>query len=287
MRNFDFFHPLTVIVFFAFAAGIPMFAMDPVIAVLSFLGAVSFDIYRSESQKHHLFLLSALILMIALNPLLNNNGTTVLFFINDTPISLEALIYGTVSGISLISAIYWFSSFSKIMTSDKTIYLFGKISPKIALLASSAIRFTPLFSERYKRVRITQQAMGLAKCDTIIEKIRFEARVLSIMITWATEHGIITAESMESRGFGQKRRTCFSFYKFGTADVLYVILFTVTGFASVVLALPSNTIFYPVFQSQPDVFSYVGYAFYALLAFLPLIIEFSESLRWKYLLSKI
>ena len=42
--------------------------------------------------------------------------------------------------------------------------------------------------------------------------------IFSIMVTWALENAIETADSMKSRGYGLKGRTAFSIYRFDKRD---------------------------------------------------------------------
>ena len=42
------------------------------------------------------------LLMAFANPLLVHNGETVLFFMNDNPVTLEAMIYGGMSSLMIV-----------------------------------------------------------------------------------------------------------------------------------------------------------------------------------------
>ena len=86
------------------------------------------------ANVHRIFVILLFLVSSLINPLFNQNGMTVLLFINDTPITLEALVYGIFSSLTLVSVIVWFFTFSSVMTSEKIIYIFGRISPKTALV---------------------------------------------------------------------------------------------------------------------------------------------------------
>ena len=46
------------------------------------------------------------------------------------------------------------------------------------------------------------------------KKIRYALNMVSILVTWALENAIETADSMKSRGYGLRGRTAFSIYRF-------------------------------------------------------------------------
>lgn len=62
---------------------------------------------------------------------------------NDNPVTLEAVCYGFAVGVMIMSVFYWFKCFNAVMSSDKFIYLFGRVIPKLALLLSMTLGFIP------------------------------------------------------------------------------------------------------------------------------------------------
>ena len=101
-----------------------------------------------------------LFMVVALmNPLFNHYGVTVLFYLyNGTPVTLESVVYGLAMAVMLCEVIIWFQCYNKIMTSDKFIYLFGRVIPGFSLILSMCLRFVPRFKNRMKvyRRRITK-----------------------------------------------------------------------------------------------------------------------------------
>jgi energy-coupling factor transport system permease protein len=152
-----------------------MFSQNPVLLLLGFFGAFVFALVQSRppSKKGHLFYFILFLILTVINPLVSHNGKTVLFVINDSPITLEALIFGAVSAGILVTVLYLFRSFSEIMTRDKLLYVFGSLSPKLALGLSMALRYVALLSDRAKKISESQRALGLYKEDNIIDKTNF------------------------------------------------------------------------------------------------------------------
>ncbi len=287
MKGFTSLHPVTVLIYFLFVLSVPMFTLDPVIALISLFTSVLFDILlqkRMGGKYIFVFLLFAVSAIV--NPLFNQNGITVLFFINDTPITLEAFVYGIFSSLTIVGVIVWFFSFSHIMTSEKILCIFGRLSPKTALVISMTLRFVPLFLKNYKKTENALRCTGIYNADTFFGLLKLKIRAFSALLTQSAEYGIITADSMEVRGYGKGKRTFFSVYRFNITEALLCLLFALLGIFCI---LTLNTVqFYPVLSGYDVLSSNVfAYTAYLILASVPVILTVSEGIRWKYLLSKI
>lgn len=289
MRTFEDRNPVAVALYFLCAAGVVMFSMDPVLIGLSLLGALALFLMRNGRQggRTHLFTLGLFLLMTLINPLVSHGGLTVLFVMNHNPVTLEALCYGAAAAGMAAAVLYWFRSFSQIMTSDRLLYLFGALSPKLALILSMALRYVPLFGRQWRKTRQTQTALGLYREDSLIASLRSSLLVFSVMITWALENGVVTADSMAARGYGTGRRTQFSIFRFTWRDALLtaasLLLAGLTLWAS--SRFPFG--YYPVLSVPSGGALSAGYACYALLVLLPLIIDAKEAIRWRCLRSGI
>ena len=119
----------------------------------------------------------------------------------------------------LFIMILWFSCYNQIMTSDKFIYLFGRIIPAMSLMLSMALRFVPHFIAQLKVIRNGQKCVGMDVSNgKWFKKVRYALNMVSILVTWALENAIETADSMKSRGYGLKGRTAFSIYRLNRRD---------------------------------------------------------------------
>ena len=54
----------------------------------------------------------------------------------------------------------WFSSYNEIMTSDKFVYLFGRVIPALSLVLSMTLRFVPKFKAQMQTVMEAQRCGG-------------------------------------------------------------------------------------------------------------------------------
>lgn len=292
MKSFGDHNPIAVFVFYAAATVIVMFSMDPVLLALSILGAAGlyFVNMGRAGWKGFWFYLAVPVVFGLCNPLFNHNGVTVLFVLNNNPVTLESACYGLAMGVMISGVMLWFRTFSRIMTSDKLLYLFGSVSPKLALILSMTLRYIPLFRRQIQKTRQAQTALGLYKEDNIVDTFRGGVRIFSVMVSWALENGVITADSMTARGYGVGRRSHFAIFRFRREDGVLLCASLVLA-ALTLLAMGTGAVayeWYPVMTAaEPSVLRWVAYLSYGALCALPVILEGKEALRWRSLHSAI
>lgn len=284
-------HPVAFAAQVLSSVAVAVCTLNPAILLLSLSAAFTTLFLRERPPKRGELLLPLAILLIfpPVNALLSHNGLTVLFVVNDTLITLEALLYGAVMGLSVAASLLWFLYFSAVMTSDKLLCLLGKLSPRAALVLSMSIRYVRLFSRQARRIEESQTALGLYREENLPDCLRGKLRVFSVLVTWALENGIVTADSMAARGYGSGKRTSFSVFRFGRRDLCYLVLSLLLAAVSLLSLLLSPAYsFYPTLSSLPVTpLAVAGYTAYALLAFLPAIIETEDALKWKFLQRRI
>ena len=285
-------NPIAAFLWLLAAAGIAMFCMNPVLLAMSVLGAAVYFLLRNPDTRlrDHAFYFILFIISAVANPIFSHNGATVLFVVNHNPITLEAFWYGLALGGMILAALYWFRSFQQIMTSDKLLYVFGSALPKLTLILSIALRYIPLLKQQARQVRDSQKALGLFRDENMIDRLKGEIRIFSVLVSWALENGIITADSMAGRGYGIGRRTRFALFCFRLRDgamcIACILLSGMTIWGAASGALECS--FYPRFYlPAPDATGAAAYIAYALLAFTPALLELEERIRWKSLKSKI
>ena len=289
MRRFHDNNPIAVTLYYLSVTAISMFTMNPVILMISLISSVlSFCLYTTGSARSHIFSLTLFVVLCAINPLINHNGATVLFYLNDRPFTLEATVYGVVAATMVTASLYWLRLFSGAMSSDKLLYRFGRFSPKLALILSMAIRYVELLRHRWRKIQNAQKAFGLYDDGNLIDALRGRARVLSILMTWTLENGIITAESMDARGYGVGRRTSFKLYKLRVPDMILILITAALTALTVGGITRSHVDYYPTITMQlGDPLSIAGYIGFGMLTLLPIILNTKEAIRWRYLRSEI
>lgn len=287
MKAFSNFHPAALFAYFLAVLAVSMFVFNPVYLAISFAG--SFLLLAvlnsfSDTLKSLFKLLPFLILITAFNPLFSHNGVTPMFFINDNAVTLEAFVYGGIMALMILCVIFWFKAFNIIFDSEKILFLFGKISPKISLVFSMALHFIPSFSRYFK------EELAVQKSTDYKSKIRLYTSCFSSVVTYSLESSVDTAGSMSARGYGVQRPVMFSRFRFKISDLLLlmaVIILSAVTFCSVVLKNTAFFVYPEIVLQSPNALSIMSYTAFALLCFLPGIYEIKEDLKWKYSVSRI
>ncbi len=293
MKAFANYHPFVLLIYFLSVLLVAMFVSNPILQTFALLGGVLFCLMlqrRSETVRSIGFYVPLFLMVAITNPLFSHNGVTILFFLNGNPVTLEAFIYGIAIAVMVIGVMMWCKCYSEIMTSDKFLYLFGKLVPKLSLILSMTLRFIPMFKRQMHKVSCAQKAMGLYSSKSFVYKIRSGMRVFMAMISWSLENSIETAASMKARGYGIKGRTSFSLFRFYAGDgILLTVCILLLGITVAGTAMGETSFYYYPQISQLNLSPYAitVYAAFSLLSFLPFIIEAKEALVWKYYISKI
>lgn len=282
-------HPIINFTYFAAVIGFGMFFLHPVYLSISFLGALSYGFWLNGWRSFR-FTLAVLLpmtsLVVLVNTLFNHSGMTTLFYLKDNPITLESILYGGAAGMMLATILLWFSSYNVVMTSDKFVYLFGRVLPAASLIFSMVLRFVPRFKAQIKIISNAQKCIGRDLSNgTLLQRASHGMKILSIMVTWALENAIDTADSMKSRGYGLPGRTSFSMYRFDLRDrsVLAVLVLLIAGvLVGSFLGHSSMQYFPSVKLTEVTEVSLISYLIYGLLCFLPMILDLGEERKWKH-----
>ena len=298
MRNkdaFSAFHPIINFLYYALVLLFSMCLLHPVYLAISLTGALAYAI-TLNGQKAVRLAVMGLLPMAALaalvNPAFNHEGMTILTYLSSgNPLTLESMLYGVAAAGMLASVVLWFSSYNEVMTSDKFVYLFGRIIPALSLVLSMALRFIPKFKAQMQGVREAQACIGRdTKNGSVIQRIGNAVKIFSIMVTWSLENAIETADSMRARGYGLPGRTAFSIYRFDGRDkaALAWLCFCGTYLISGWLAGGMDFRYYPTVKSAPFTPMTVSFMLvYLALVFTPVILDRKEDRLWKSLQSTI
>ena len=288
-------HPAVIAVYYILLLIIIMISNSPVFLITAAVFGLIYGMIH-RGLRHALRQLRIAILIILFVALINgfftHNGGTVLFYIGAQRITKEAFLYGANMSLVIIAAIFWFSSFNVIMTSDKLIHVFGKLVPVIGLVISMVFRFIPLLQQRLSEIQAGQAALGKERIKGIIGKIRQYTKEVSTLISWSLEASIESADSMTARGYGLKGRTSYSIFKIERPDVAALII-TVISAAAVLVGYQfkiGKLSFYPFIVKVKEVSFWLEAAVYLaflVMLLLPVVIDFYGELKWKRSLSKI
>ena len=289
INSFENYHPLVNFYYFSFVIVCSMFFMHPIFLIISLTSAFIYSVVlkgRRALKFNILYMLPLMLITALINPAFNHEGVTILFYLKGgNPITLESIVYGMVAATMFISVIVWFSCYNEIMTSDKFIYLWGRIIPSLSLIFSMVLRFVPKYKAQIKVISNAQKAIGRdVTKGNIIRRARNGIKILSIMVTWALENAIETADSMKARGYGLKGRTSFSNFKFSKRDKIVLFLMIVLSLIVIIgVLMQVNRIrYFPRIKiARNTIFTIIVDISYFLFCVMPIILTVIDEIRWK------
>jgi energy-coupling factor transport system permease protein len=286
--SFSGFHPIINFTYFTCVILFSMILIHPLCLGLSLCCAFVYSINlngRKAIRFNFIFLLPMLLVMALVNPAFNHEGETILAYLrNGNPLTLESILYGVAAAAMIAAVIAWFSCYNTVMTSDKFIYLFGRVIPASSLILSMALRFVPRFREQIKVISAAQKCVGRDVSNgSVPQRIRHGITILSIMVTWALENAIETADSMKSRGYGLPGRTAFSIFRFDSRDKKALAFLLGTG-AYVVAGIFAGGLYFRYFPSVKGSFTPYTWSVilaYLTLALMPVAVNLWYDHKWK------
>ena len=285
--GFELCHPAVNLIYFtAVIYGMICFK-HPIFLIISFLSAVAYSIKRNgvKAAVFDAVLIPMTGAFALYYSTYNHFGVTVIEqnFIGNN-ITLESLIYGAVIGFTVSGVMIWFSCVYSVFTTDKVVYLFGKLSPKLSLLFSILLRMVPRIKNEAKKINTAQRGIGRGvNQGNVFARIRNCIRIFSILITWTIDSLSLTSESMQSRGSLLRGRKAFSIYRFDNRDRAYVIVMFIGLTLTMMGVLLSQTkiVYDPKIIITPITsISFVLYVGYAVLCLMPLMLELYTEYRF-------
>jgi len=293
--TFSTYHPAVNFLYFTLVLLFSMFFMHPACLGISLLCAFCYSVYLNGKKALRFnvkYMLPMLIVTALINPAFNHEGGTILTYLRDgNPLTLESITYGIAAAVMLITVICWFSCYNAVMTSDKFVYLFGRVIPALSLILSMTLRFVPRFKAQLKVVSNAQRCIGRDVSNgSLLQRAKHGIRILSVMVTWALENAIETADSMKSRGYGLPGRTAFSIYRFDRRDKNAMLFLLFCG-GYIISGAFMDGLYWRYFPTMKGVglmpYPVSLYFCYFALCLAPVVINIKEDRKWKAMQSKI
>ena len=290
---FSSYHPAVNFLYFGRVLFFTMCFLHPACLLLSLAAALRYAVClngRRAVRRSLRYLLPAALLAALINPAFNHQGATILTYLpSGNPLTLESIAYGLAAAALLSAVVTWFSCYTAVMTSDKFVYLFGRVIPALSLVLSMALRFVPRFQVQARAVSQAQRCVGRDVSDgSLLQRLRNGVTILSILLTWCLENALETADSMKSRGYGLPGRTAFSIYRLDDRD--QAALWWLGALGGYILSMWGAGGFacryFPTFRLAPrDGWSLSGLLAFGLLCLTPVIINRREDRQWTRLRS--
>lgn len=281
---FERYNPIVPTLYYISVVLIVSLNLHPFTLIASLVGAVCCGVLacRKDILKYAIGGIPFVLIVAIINVATNHRGETILFYLNSNPITLQSIVYGLVLGTLYLTIILWCLSMSRVLTSDRLLVVTGYFSPEVSLVISMAMRFIPKYKAKLNEIFYAQKCMGNG-LDTanILKKVTISVNCISILITWALENALETADSMKCRGFGSNPyRTAYHPIRFKRLDVILLVAIVLLD---VVIISTYSSVKYSydthIYVSMnPKV--YIFTIAYGILCILPTILTIKEFQKW-------
>ena len=286
--GFEACHPAVNFIFFASVLWGSVYFQHPVFLAIAWLCAFAYSVRRAgrKAVVFNLCLLPLIVVFALYYSAYHHFGVTVLRknFIGNS-MTLESLVYGLVIGLRFATVCMWLEALFSVVSSDKVIYLFGKVSPRLSLFLTILLRFLPRLSREAGRINLARKAIGRgAGQGSPFRRLMNCLEVFSMLITWMISALALESDSMRSRGSLLRGRTAFSLYRFDNRDRAFVIsLFTCITLTLMGVILGSGKMWYnPRIVWRPlNAIGILTAAGYLVLCLMPLGLELWTDYRFR------
>ena len=255
----------------------PLFSFSSLLlALLEFL-----YLQRGKSKNILLWYSVMFLMVLFFNALLNPLGETVLvYWLNQRPITLEALTYASVVGMNFVAVMLWFSCYNSIMTTDK-----------ITLVLTMILRLIPLLRKKTQSIVTARNCIGKStKGDSAKDALHGGTEVLSILTSCALEDALLTADSMRSRGYVDRTHSSYQVYGWTGRDralfISYLVAMAIT-LCGIIKGAASAEYFPQICFSEQDLLTITTLIVYSIFLSIPILIDLWEEFTWHILKSKI
>ena len=286
--GFEACHPAVNLIYFAAVVFGMISFKHPIFLGISFFCAFAYSVKRNKWKAviFNTILIPLAVLFALYYSSYHHFGMTELGinFVGNR-LTLESMIYGLVLGFVIAGVMIWFSCVYSVFTTDKVVYLFGKVSPRLSLFLAILLRMVPRIKKEGQRINMAQKGIGRGTNQgNIFQRFVNCIRVFSMLISWTIGALRQSSDSMRSRGSVLRGRTAFSIYRFDNRDRAYVsglfacLTVTYMGY----LLRQTRMIYDPRLLWTPiTVMSYVFYLGYAIFCLMPLGLELWTEWRFK------
>ncbi|MBP2026580.1 energy-coupling factor transport system permease protein [Acetoanaerobium pronyense] len=211
-----------------------LYYQDPRAVIILNLFLIGFFFVFKEKEKFKevlLFSLFSSLIIIIINPLVNQGGNTELFKITGIPIigrirvTLEAIIFGLVMSMKLFGMMMIFSIYGFLVDKDDSFSFFSRLAGKSALTVSMSIHVIHRLKKDVIRIKDVMELRGVKFNETSLRgKIKAYTPLLKVILISSLEGALIRAEALSSRGFSSSiKRTSYSEISINKRD--YVLFF--------------------------------------------------------------
>ncbi len=308
-------HPLTALLLVATLAALALLGEDPVSAALACGGTLALLRLGGNWEDCRPFLrlgLYAALLMTAINPLVNHQGSHVLVYGPRLPwwgalditlealvygprlpwwgaldITLEALLYGLFAGMRLFTVIAACGLLSTAVSPDELLDLLSRLALRSSLAAALAVRLYPGMVNDAARMREVQMVRGeRLEVGSPRQRLKAHLPLWMSLFQGSLDRAACIAEAMSARGFGSGRRTAWKRRRFQPRDALVALCCALLAGCAAASPARRGYSFFPTL-APPFTRWGVLWPFLPVLALLSLLSLSWSWRRWHWLRSRI
>jgi energy-coupling factor transport system permease protein len=211
-------------------------------------------------------------LLLLINPLINNEGLHILFYLGERPVTLESLLYGAHNLLLVAALLMVFPSFNILLDSERVLFLFSRLMHTSALILSMAMRFVPLLTRRARELRQLHRQEGAR----LPARLRHAGKLLGALLDWTMEEGMQSSRTLRARGYGGQSRTFYSAFRFTPRDAgaLCFLLASLASLFGLRLLGAGKWLYFPAFDAPHiDLVQAAGLGALCLMCGYPFLLE--------------
>lgn len=276
LKTFD---PTVPMAYFVCVMSICVFTVNPYLHLCALISSAVILLCLKKAKAIKLLCVCAGIIAVMglSNPVFVHNGFTELFQIADISYTLEALVYGLDSGMSIASLFIWLNVFDTVVSQDDIIAVFGKKTPKTALVISMILGFVPKLQKDYKRLLHAYITSG----GSNKKSLRRISKIFIACLAYEAENVIEKSMSMKARGFGLKSRKYAQRRNFRKSDLAALIFSFVICMICFVFIANGKLDYWYYPRLCKNGFDPISVGSYLLLCISPLYFVLKEKLLWR------
>lgn len=279
-------HPSVLFIYFLGIFNFTFIYNHPIFMISNLICIILVTLLYTPPKKVLLSIKTALLMsifIIVINALTNHRGANILFYLFDRPITFEAILYGILSSIMIAIMFITFLIFNVLIDSERFLYLFSGILPKLAFITNMSIRFTQVFQKRAGEILAVSTTRQADKTK-LIDKIKNNVVLLEALVCFSLEEGMHISKALKSKAYGVYKRSSYNSYKFILVDLIMIIfmLFVIaTSYIFVYFEIGIYNIYNASRQIMFSPLEYISYFLMLSFILLPIIVQFIATRRIK------
>lgn len=280
------FHPSVLLIYFLGIFNFTFIYNHPIFMISNLICIILVTLLYIKPKKILLSIKTAAIMsifIIVINALTNHRGANILFYLFDKPITLEAILYGIISSVMIAIMFITFLIFNILIDSERFLYLFSGILPKLAFITNMSIRFTQVFKKRAGEI-LAVSSTRKAVSTKLMDKVKNNMILLEALVSFSLEEGMHISRTLKAKEYGVYKRSSYNSYKFIGVDliiIIFMLLIIATSYIFIYLGIGTYDIYNTPEQIIFNSYEYISYFLMISFILLPIIVQFIAKRRIK------